>query len=58
MTTEHITWSANQMLPATRGKMSWTNGAWVEGIKALVNSAINESASVSHLTLRFYVIDS
>lgn len=35
---------------SNRGKMSWTNGLWVEGIKALLNSAINESASASLLT--------
>lgn len=43
--TECMIWLANQMAPATRGKMPWTNGAWVEDIKALPNSAINESAS-------------
>lgn len=36
----------------------WTNGAWVEGIKATPNSAINESASASHLTPRVCVTDS
>lgn len=31
-----------------RGQMSWTNGTWVEGIKAPPNPAINESVSTSH----------
>lgn len=51
-------WPANQMVLATKGKVSWTNGAWVESIKALRNPAINESASASHLTCGVSVADS
>jgi hypothetical protein len=46
--TEGMTWPANQIVPATSGAMLWTNGAWVDSIKALRNSAVN--ASTSRLT--------
>lgn len=54
---EHMNCTVNQMVPVPRGKMSWANGAWVENIKALSNSAMNESASASDLTTRIGVFD-
>lgn len=37
-----MTWPANQMVQETRGKTSWTNEAWVEGIKVRPDSGIKE----------------
>ena len=56
MTTEHMTRKTNQMVPAIKGEMSWSNGVWIMGIKAHLKPSINESASTSHLTPRDSVV--
>jgi hypothetical protein len=58
MITEGMIRTTNQMVLATRGKKIWINGAWVEGIKALPDPAINKSAFTSHLVLGVCVVDS
>lgn len=40
-----MTWPANQMTPARRSQMPWTNEVWVEEIKATPNYAKKKNGS-------------
>lgn len=56
MITEHVTWLANQTVPAKRGKTSCPSVSQVLGIKTLPNSATNVFASGSDQTLIVCVV--